>query len=838
MLPKTTLAQWPTTFDAINDAVCLLDMNGKILQCNKAMESLLKKSSKEIIGSTCCELVHGTDKPVKGCPIVRMKKTLCRETLVVKVDNKWLNVSVDPLIDETGNLAGAVHIISDITQRKQAEAELLLKDLVFEHSITANSISNNAGIITHLNDTFIRLYGYESRNEAIGKPISDFLKFEDEAMNIITALNETGVWEGEYTGLRKDGTTFVAYGLATVIKDRSGDSIGYQSAVLDITEREKREEAIKESKERYRGLSEATFEAIFISEKGVCLEQNSAAEKMFGYTLSEAIARKGIEWIAPDDREMVMNNMLSGYEGPYEATALRKDGSTFSAEIQGKMMHYKGRTVRVTALNDITKRKQAEEELRKSEQRFRSIFENIPNIAVQGYNADRKIIFWNQASEKLYGYKKEEAIGNQLEDLIIPSKMRESVIEAIRNCVENGIPIPHGELKLMRKDKTTFPVYSSHIILKNIKGEFEMYCIDIDMTERKQAEGALRESEEKYRRLFNTESDAIMIFDAETLEFIDVNESALSLYGYTREEFLKLRQPAITAEPEESEASIKKTLAGKLIRIPIRYHKKKDGTIFSVEISAGTFTLKNRKVFFGVIRDITKRKLAEETLLNSEKRLHYLSSQLITAQEKERRRISLELHDEMGQALTAISINVRSIEKELPSDLTPLIKEKIAEIYSLADQASEQIRELSHYLRPSMLDDLGLVPTLRWYLDVYRKRTNLDVKYEPINFEERPSLEVETVIYRIVQEALNNIVKHAQAGSVLVRVERKDKEAVVFINDNGRGFEVNEFLAPDDLKGGIGILGMQERVSILGGKFSIQSSKGHGTSISVEIPLH
>jgi len=595
MLPKTTLAQWHTTLDAINDAVCLLDMNGKILQCNKAMESFLKKSSREIIGSTCWELVLGTDKPVKGCPIVRMKKTLCRETLVVKVDDKWLNVTVDPLIDETGNLASAVHILSDITRRKQ------------------------------------------------------------------------------------------------------------------------REEAIKESKERYRGLSEASFEAIFISEKGVCLEQNSTAEKMFGYTLSEAIGRKGTEWIAPEDRDMVMNNMLSGYEEPYETTALRKDGSTFPAEIQGKMMHYKGRSVRVTALNDITKRKQAEEKLRKSEQRFRSIFENIPNIAVQGYDADRKIIFWNQASEKLYGYKKEEAIGNQLEDLIIPSEMRKSVIEAVRNWVENGIPIPHGELILMRKDKTTFPVYSSHVILKNINGEFEMYCIDIDMTERKQSEGAL---------------------------------------------------------------------------------------------------------------------------LNSKKMLHYLSSQLITAQEKERRRISLELHDEMGQVLTAISINIRSIEKELPLGHTPLIKERIAEIYSLADQASEQIRELSHYLRPSMLDDLGLVPTLRWYLDVYRKRTNLDVKYELINFKERQSPEVETVIYRVVQEALNNIAKHAQAGSVFVRLELKDKEAAVFIKDNGRGFEVNEFLAPDDLKGGIGLLGMQERVSILGGKFSIQSSKGHGTRISVKIPLH
>ncbi len=93
---EASSAQWHTTFDAINDAVCLLDMNGKILRCNKAMESLLKKSSKKIIGSTCWELVHGTDKPVKGCPIVRMKKTLCRETLVLKVNDKWLNVTVDP----------------------------------------------------------------------------------------------------------------------------------------------------------------------------------------------------------------------------------------------------------------------------------------------------------------------------------------------------------------------------------------------------------------------------------------------------------------------------------------------------------------------------------------------------------------------------------------------------------------------------------------------------------------------------------------------------------------------------------------------------------------------
>ena len=242
--------------------------------------------------------------------------------------------------------------------------------------------------------------------------------------------------------------------------------------------------------------------------------------------------------------------------------------------------------------------------------------------------------------------------------------------------------------------------------------------------------------------------------------------------------------------------------------------------------------------FQGFNFDITEREHAEEALRESEKRLRYLSSQLITAQETERKRISLELHDEMGQVLTAISINLRSMGRELPLNLDPLIKEKLAETQSLLEQASEQIRELSHYLRPSMLDDLGLLPTLRWYLDGYKKRTDLDVKYKPINFEERPNPEVEIVIYRVVQEALNNIAKHAQASRVLVRLERKEKEVAISIEDDGKGFDVNEVLAPDDLKGGIGILGMRERVSTLGGRLSIQSRKGSGTSISAEIPLN
>jgi PAS domain S-box-containing protein len=216
--------------------------------------------------------------------------------------------------------------------------------------------------------------------------------------------------------------------------------------------------------------------------------------------------------------------------------------------------------------------------------------------------------------------------------------------------------------------------------------------------------------------------------------------------------------------------------------------------------------------------------------------LQRLSAQLITAQEEERRRISQELHDQLGQALTAMSINLAAIEGSLPPAPDPAILERLAETNSLIDETLDQMRDLSLELRPSMLDDLGLLPTLRWYVQSYQKRAGTTVMLEIVNLEQRLAPEMETALYRIVQEALTNAARHAQASTVNIRLECRSGAVVLLIEDNGVGLDT-ERAAVSDVHRGAGLLGIRERVASQDGTLHIESQPQEGTRLTIEMPL-
>ena len=217
--------------------------------------------------------------------------------------------------------------------------------------------------------------------------------------------------------------------------------------------------------------------------------------------------------------------------------------------------------------------------------------------------------------------------------------------------------------------------------------------------------------------------------------------------------------------------------------------------------------------------------------------LRALNQKLTAVQEAERKQLARELHDEMGQALTAISINLSAIEQALPPDYNPNISERLAEANLLTNQILERIQELSFNLRPTTLDDLGLVPTLHWYINLYAKRVNIETEFEVIDLEERLSPAIETALYRIVQEALTNVARHAEATKVHLLLRRREAVIVAYIEDDGQGFDVVNVLEREMPETGMGLVGMRERVILLGGKFKIQSAPQQGTQVSIEIPL-
>jgi PAS domain S-box-containing protein len=217
--------------------------------------------------------------------------------------------------------------------------------------------------------------------------------------------------------------------------------------------------------------------------------------------------------------------------------------------------------------------------------------------------------------------------------------------------------------------------------------------------------------------------------------------------------------------------------------------------------------------------------------------LRRLSARLMHAQEEERKSISQGLHDELGQSLTAMSVNLAALRALLPEEWNALALDRLDETVALVDETLDHVRDLSLELRPSMLDDLGLVPTLRWYANSYEKRAGVHVVLNTINLDERLAPEMETLLYRVVQEALTNVARHAQATVVHARLERTGGIIDVVIKDDGIGFDERRLAAREVPQRGAGLLGMRERVVSQGGTLVVDSHPGRGTRLTIRVPL-
>jgi PAS domain S-box-containing protein len=382
-------------------------------------------------------------------------------------------------------------------------------------------------------------------------------------------------------------------------------------------------------------------------------------------------------------------------------------------------------------------------------------------------------------------------------------------------------------------------VGGSWLIVRNERLEVRAQEEAKHWREKRALENEMQQSEALYETIIETANDAISVLDTEG-NFIFLNKRGEEKSGYKLSE-LAGKNFAFLIHPEDLprvKELFLRSLEGKSYDADFEVRIcAKDGKIRLLSLNSVPL-YKNRRVIglSSIGRDITEHRKAEEALWESEKQLRYLSSQLLTAQETERRRISKELHDELGGALAVLKLRLSFIGKKLKNN--PMTaREECETISQYIDQVIENVRRLSRDLTPYILEDAGLSAAIRWLITNSKENYEINMTLDVVDIDHLFSQNAQIIVYRILQEALTNIGKHAQAKNVSMVIEKHDSGVSFSVEDDGIGFDVLRAATVNSDERGLGLAIMDERARMLGGSVEIWSEKGKGTRIRFHIPL-
>jgi PAS domain S-box-containing protein len=350
----------------------------------------------------------------------------------------------------------------------------------------------------------------------------------------------------------------------------------------------------------------------------------------------------------------------------------------------------------------------------------------------------------------------------------------------------------------------------------------------------------VKRNELVYTNLFDNINDAIFVTVTDekgNLEFIDVNRRACSLFGYQKDELMKLPVPRVVAAeeyPKFVSGVLRQPNGGNSTPSEVTMIHK-DGHKILSEVNTTDLTLWQRSTYLSVIRDITEIKKTANKLINSEQQLRVLTARLLEAQENERKRISAGLHDELGQALMHLKFKLSALIRN--HDPGPK-REDCDSVLHYMDQTIDYVRKLSRDLSPTVLEELGLTSALHYLIEEFSE--HYELSWNSIHLDEIDGLfssQAQVAIFRVFQETLTNVVRHARANEISVDVTREEGRVIFAVQDNGSGFETDEVLASGGAQAGIGIPSMQERMRMIGGSLEILSRKGEGTRVSFVVPV-
>ena len=476
-----------------------------------------------------------------------------------------------------------------------------------------------------------------------------------------------------------------------------------------------------------------------------------------------------------------------------------------------------------------------EKELKKAKDKkhqYRHLFEKSP-IMIYAIDRKGKFLNINQAGVELMGYDSaNEIIGNKFQDFFFKDT---DEFQTYEKKIHTHDVITEFTTQMKKKDGSVLVVNLTGALRTTVTNKLKGYeGFVTDRTGEFATKKKIKESEEKYKAILDNSLAGIYMFQNGGY-FSYVNKRLVKIMGYdSADEIIGRRFWEIVA-PEDRELVKERGLQRERKKTyPKQYSfrmVRKDGSIIWVEMRCSHAPYMGIPAAVGNFIDISKEKKAQEEI-------QMLSRKLIEGIEEERRAIASDLHDEFGQALTLLQFNMESMQKAIPADLDDS-KHVCNKMMEQIQKLAEKIRNTTSRLRPDLLDHLGLVPALEWYIENFKDQVkNIKIDFQAIGFKRRLPPEVEIVIYRAFQEGLNNITKHSNADRVDIRLTGSHPKVFFIMQDNGIGFKQKDDGMPGEgLSKGIGLLSMKERVASLKGTIKIKSIFNKGTTIRIELPM-
>ena len=632
-------------FNNTNDAIFLSHIvsekdSSKFVEVNDTAVRWLGFGRNELLTMSSRDITAPEDKENNPGIIRRIieKGFTTFETILFSKDKRRIPVEVNSHVFELEDKQVILSIARDITERKIARRDLQESEEKYRRlveTIPAAIISSDSnGNIVFVNQQAVELHGYSSENEILGMNTNDLVSDEDKGFTSIImqkCIEDGYVREIEYGIKCKDGTIKPGEFHAAAIKSSEGSINGFIGVVIDIAERKEAEEALKESEEKFRQIFQNAKDAIFIhriskdGELEDLLEINETASSWLGYTREELLEperfdRGGLNLSFILEME---DNILDVGSITFESIIEDRSGISKPVEFSSHLFTLNNEQVLLSIARDITERKEAEESIKASEERYRTLVETSPDAIIL-VDIDTKIQFANPQAAQTFDYENVDSMIGLTPIDIIGREDLETAYSTISNIIKtkNSQIV---KLNAIKRDGTRFPVKVNASFVPDEEGEpLGVIAVIEDITETTKGELALKESEEKFRQTFDLSNDGIILQDING-EILDVNQRAKDLLGYSKTEFLSLRISQLhpVTEHEASKKAFETVQEKGSVQFETVF-RRKDGSLFPADVSSSFFEVGGVPVIQGIIRDITERKLAEKELIEREEKFRQI----------------------------------------------------------------------------------------------------------------------------------------------------------------------------------------------------------------------